>query len=75
MITKNQLEKIQINLELSLELYAVINNLKQQTNGDTAEVLLKGITLLAVAIDAKQKGKQVWITDEQQNLETEIVGI
>ncbi|BAY37323.1 hypothetical protein NIES2111_16600 [Nostoc sp. NIES-2111] len=75
MIAKNQLEKIQINLELSPELYAVINNLKQQTNGDTAEVLLKGITLLAVAIEAKQQGKQVWITDNKQNLETEIVGI
>ncbi|BAT54912.1 hypothetical protein NOS3756_38870 [Nostoc sp. NIES-3756] len=66
---------MQINLELSSELYAVINNLKQQTNGDTAEVLLKGITLLAVAIEAKQQGKQVWITDNKQNLETEIVGI
>ncbi|BCL37967.1 DNA-binding protein [Nostoc sp. MS1] len=75
MINKNQSERIQINLELSSELYAVINNLKQEMNGDTAEVLLKGITLLEISIEAKKQGKQVWITDDKQNLETEIVGI
>lgn len=75
MIEQNQYKRIQVNLELSPELYETISNLKQQINGDTAEVLLKGITLLEVALEAKQQGKQLWITDDKQNLETEIIGI
>ncbi len=75
MNAKNQPERMQINLEVSPELYAAINNLKQYLNQDTAEVLLKGIVLLEVVAAAKQEGKQVWITDDNQNLETEIVGI
>lgn len=72
---KNQPERVQINLELSSELFETINNLKQQINGETAEVLLKGIILLEVALEAKLQGKQVWITDDKQNLESEILGI
>lgn len=75
MIEQNKYKRIQVNLELSPELYETISNLKQQINGDTAEVLLKGITLLEVALEAKQQGKQLWITDDKQNLETEIIGI
>jgi hypothetical protein len=75
MIGKNQAERVQITLELSPELYETINKLKQQMDIDAAEVFLKGITLLEVAMEAKQQGKQIWITDEQQNLETKIVGI
>ncbi|WP_242044883.1 DNA-binding protein [Anabaena azotica] len=72
---ENKPERIQINLDLSPELYETINKLKQQINGDTAEILLKGIILLEVALEAKLQGKQVWITDDKQNLESEIVGI
>ncbi|HEY9803603.1 MAG TPA: hypothetical protein V6D25_24880 [Leptolyngbyaceae cyanobacterium] len=75
MMEKNKFERIQINLELSPELYETINKLKQQINGETAEVLVKGIILLEVALEAKLQGKQVWITDDKQNLESEIVGI
>ncbi|MEH2001421.1 DNA-binding protein [Nostoc sp.] len=70
---KNQ--RIQINLDLSPELYETLNNLAQQINGDNAEVLLKAIALLEVAVEAKQKGKYIWIADDNQNLETEIIGI
>ncbi|MBD2504470.1 DNA-binding protein [Anabaena azotica FACHB-119] len=75
MMDENKPERIQINLDLSPELYETINKLKQQINGDTAEILLKGIILLEVALEAKLQGKQVWITDDKQNLESEIVGI
>jgi len=68
-------ERIQINLDLSAELYAAINNLAQQIQGDNAEVLLKAIALLEVAVEAKQQDKHLWIVDAQNNLETEIVGI
>ncbi len=66
---------IQINLDLSPELYETLNNLAQHINGDNAEALLKAIALLEVAVNAKQKGKHIWITDDNENLETEIVGI
>ncbi|MFN6517180.1 MAG: hypothetical protein RMY29_022100 [Nostoc sp. CreGUA01] len=68
-------QPIQINLDLSPEIYETISNLAQQINGDNAEVLLKAMALLEVAVEAKQKGKHVWIVDENQNLETEITDI
>ncbi|QLE59704.1 DNA-binding protein (plasmid) [Nostoc sp. TCL26-01] len=74
MIKQNQGERVQLNLDITSELYETINNLKEQMNGDTAEVLLKAIALLEVTIEAKQKGRHIWITDDKQNLETEIVG-
>ncbi|WP_373530776.1 DNA-binding protein [Nostoc sp.] len=75
MTAQAKTQRIQINLDLSPELYETLNNLAQQINGDNAKVLIKAITLLEVAVDAKQKGKYIWITDDNQNLETEIVGI
>ncbi len=62
---KNQ--RVQINLDLSSELYETLSNLAQQINGDNAEVLLK-----AMPIEAKEKGKYIWIADDNQNLETDL---
>ncbi|MBG1267090.1 DNA-binding protein [Nostoc sp. WHI] len=75
MTAQGKAQRIQINLDLSSEIYETLNNLAQQINGDNAEVLLKAIALMEVAVEAKQKGKHIWITDENQNLETEVVGI
>ena len=75
MIAQGKTQRIQINLDLSPELYETLNHLAQQMNGDNAEVLLKAIALLEIAVEAKQKGKHIWIADENQNIETEIVGI
>jgi hypothetical protein len=75
MTTQNTPPRVQINLDLSPELYETINNLVQQINGDNTEVFLKAIALLEIAVEAKLKGKHLWITDEEQNLETEIIGI
>ncbi|MHC5610420.1 MAG: DNA-binding protein [Nostoc sp.] len=75
MTTQVNNQRFQINLDLSPEVYLTLNNLTQHINGDNAEVLIKAIALLEVAVDAKQKGKHIWITDDNQNLETEIVGI
>ncbi|BAY73880.1 hypothetical protein NIES25_02880 [Nostoc linckia NIES-25] len=72
-IKKN--ERIQINLDLSPEIYETISNLAQQINRDHAEVLLKALSLLEVTVEAKQRGKHIWIVDENQNLETEITDI
>jgi hypothetical protein len=74
---KNQ--RVQINLNLSSELYETLNNLAQQINGDNGEVPLKAMpttgyayALIEVAIEAKQKGKYIWIADDNQNLETDL---
>ncbi len=75
MTVKGKNERIQINLDFSPELYDTLNNLAQQINGDHAEVLLRAIALFAVAVEAKQKGKHLWIVEGNQNLETEVVGI
>ncbi|QSJ16175.1 DNA-binding protein [Nostoc sp. UHCC 0702] len=75
MTAQNQSQRIQLNLDLSLELYETINNMAQKINADNAEVLLKAITLLELAVEAKHQGKHIWITDDNQNIETEIVGI
>jgi hypothetical protein len=75
MTAQNKPQRVQINLDLSPELYETINNLVQEMNGDNTEVLLKAIALLEVAVEAKLKGKHLWITDDKYNLETEIIGI
>ncbi|NDJ21921.1 DNA-binding protein [Nostoc sp. B(2019)] len=75
MTTQDKTQRIQINLDLSPELHETLNKLAQQINGDNAEVLLKAIALMEVAVEAKQKGKHLWIADENQNLETEVIGI
>lgn len=75
MTAQNQSDRIHLNLDLSAQLYATINNLAQQMQADNAEVLLKAIALLEVAVEAKLQDKHLWITDAKHNLETEIVGI
>lgn len=67
--------RVQVNLDISPELYQTLQNVAKQINGDTAEVLLKGVMLMQVAANAKQEGKHIWITDENNQLETEIIGI
>lgn len=74
MTASRKKQRVQINLDLSPELYETLNNLAEQINGDNAEVLLKAIALMEVAVEAKQQGKHIWIADENQNLEAEVVG-
>ncbi|MFN6482450.1 MULTISPECIES: hypothetical protein [unclassified Nostoc] len=72
MTAQEKSQRIQINLDLSPELYETLNNLAQQMNGDNSEVLLKAIALMEVAVEAKQKGKHIWIADDHQNLDSMI---
>jgi c-di-AMP phosphodiesterase-like protein len=70
---KNQ--RVQINLDLSSELYETLNNLAEQINGDNAEVLLKAMPTVGYVyalIEAKEKGKYIWIADDNQNIETDL---
>jgi hypothetical protein len=79
MTAQKKSQRTQINLDLSPELYETLNNLAQQINGDNSEVLLKAIptagyayALMEVAVEAKQKGKHLWIADDHQNLDSMI---
>jgi predicted transcriptional regulator len=75
MTASRKKQRVQINLDLSPELYETLNNLAEQINGDNAEVLLKAIALMEVAVEAKQQGKHIWIADENKNLEAEVIGL
>ncbi|BAZ28544.1 hypothetical protein NIES4074_09780 [Cylindrospermum sp. NIES-4074] len=75
MTASRKRQRVQINLDLSPELYETLNNLAEQINGDNAEVLLKAIALMEVAVEAKQQGKHIWIADENKNLEAEVIGL
>jgi hypothetical protein len=68
---KNQ--RVQMSLDLSPELYENLKNVVQQFGGDTAEVLLQGIVLMQLVVEVKEKGKHLWITDDNKNLETELL--
>ncbi|MBW4594334.1 MAG: DNA-binding protein [Brasilonema angustatum HA4187-MV1] len=75
MTVQDKNQRVKISLDLSPELYETLKNVAQQLDGDMAEVLLKGIVLMLIAVEAKQNRKHLWITDENQTPETEIVGI
>ena len=75
MTVQDKNQRVKISLDLSPELYETLKNVAQQLDGDMAEVLLKGIVLMQIAVEAKQNRKHLWITDENQTLETEIIGI
>ena len=68
-------QRIKLNLDISPELYQTLNNLAQTMDEDSAIILLKAIALMEVAVEAKQQGTHLWITDDKQHLETEIVGL
>lgn len=68
-------KRVQLSLDVSPELYQTLNDVAHKLNEDLADVLLKAIVLMEVAAEAKKEGKHIWIADDRQNLETEIVGI
>ncbi|MBW4622284.1 MAG: hypothetical protein KME17_23390 [Cyanosarcina radialis HA8281-LM2] len=75
MTIQTQEQRVQLSLDVSAELYQTLNNLSQQLHGDTADVLIKAISLLKVAVEAEKEGKTIWIANRNQELDTEIVGI
>jgi hypothetical protein len=75
MTVEAQGQRVQLSLDVSPELYQTLNSLAQQLHGDTADVLVKAISLLKVAVEAEKEGKKIWIANQNQELDTEIVGI
>ena len=73
--TKEQNKRVQFILDISPEMYQTLNDLTVTTKEDNATILLKALALMEVAVEAKQQGKHLWIADENNNLESEIIGI
>lgn len=68
-------EKINISYDVSPQFYLTLSDLAEKIDGDTADVLRKGVALMQVALEAKEQGKTIWIADKRHRLEAEIVGI
>jgi predicted transcriptional regulator len=68
-------EKIRLSLDLSPELYRMLEELAEKSGGSKAEVLRRAIALMDVAVDAKKQGKKFGIAEKSEDLTTEIIGI
>lgn len=73
-------EKIQLSLDVSTEFYQTLETLAQKISGNkkdkaVANVLLKAITLMEIAVKAEEESKSIWIADKDEKLDTKIVGI
>ena len=67
--------KIRLSLDITPELYALLENLAANMGGTKSDVLRKAISLMEVAVDAKRQGKKFGIAEKDQPLATEIIGI
>lgn len=67
--------KVRLSLDVSPELYTLLESLATTTGGTKSEVLRKAIALMEVAVDAKRQGKKFGIAEKDQQLATEIIGI
>lgn len=69
--------KIRYTLELTPESYDVLERLVSGTNStNKSEVLRKAIALMSVAVEAKQNGQKLYISDSPpEGSSREIIGI
>jgi len=67
--------KVRLSLDVSPELYTLLESLATTTGGTKSDVLRKAIALMEVAVDAKRQGKKFGIAEKDQPLATEIIGI
>jgi predicted transcriptional regulator len=71
--TKKEKETVRLSLDVSVELNKLINQLAKETNSTKSDVLRRAVTLLNVAVEAKQQGKKIGIAEKDQPLTTEII--
>jgi hypothetical protein len=65
---------VTLTLYFSDELNDALEKMTKDTNSTTSEVLLKSITLLRIALKAKQKGQSLGIFDDNDNIVKVIIG-
>lgn len=67
--------KVRLNLEVSPEVNDKLEELAQRIGGTKGDVLRGAITLIEVAVTAREQGKKFGVVEQNQPLVTEIVGI
>jgi hypothetical protein len=75
MTVQAQGQRVEFSLDVSPEVYTTLNYLAQKINGGPADVLLNAIALMEIAVEAEELGKTLWIVDQDEKLDTKIVGL
>ena len=72
-------EKIRLSLDVSPELYHLLESISERTDESKSDVLRKAIVLMDVAVKASQEGKRLLVeepaTQRNQRSVTEVVGL
>jgi hypothetical protein len=73
-------EKIRLSLDVSPELYSLLESLADRTDESKSDVLRKAIVLMDVAVNASQEGKRLLVTPSDSHASNsgqpvEIVGL
>jgi predicted transcriptional regulator len=68
-------KNIRLTVEISPELYQILEDLSEKAHTSKSEIFRKGLSLMELAINAKMQGQKLGITDKDRNVLVEIVGI
>lgn len=78
MATSAEREKVRLSLDVSPELYQLLESLAKRTDESKSDVLRKAIVLMDVAVKASQEGKRLLVEEQSRgdaHRVTEIVGL
>lgn len=75
MATCTTQEPIRFSLVISSELNELLEDLARYGHDTKSDVLRRAIGLFDIAIEARRNNKHLGILDQNNNLETEIVGL
>jgi predicted transcriptional regulator len=68
-------EVVRLSLELSPQANEKLEELSQKIHSNKSDVLRRAITLMEIAVKAREEGKKFGIAAPNQELATEIIGI
>lgn len=68
-------DRVRLTIEVTDELNERLDRLADELGGSKAEVFRKAIALIDVALDAKRRGRQVAILDDEQRVVATVVGL
>ena len=66
---------IRLSLDVSPELYTILDDMADKTHSSKSEILRKSIALMDVAIHEKEKGNHLSVVGNNQQIVKEIVGL
>lgn len=74
--TKMRPPRVRLSLDVSPELNQLLEELARETDSSKSDVLRKAIALMDVAVEAKEQGKKLYVSDRApEGASREIVGI